>query len=69
MSRSMKVEKPLKRGCQCYWCRPNKRRKLLKMERDLSTQENRDYWDFLEKVAEDVRSWPEYKLVEQRRKE
>lgn len=29
--------------------------------RDRSTQENRDYWDFIEKIAAEVREWPEWK--------
>lgn len=31
------------------------------LERDLSTRENRDFWDWVEKAAEEVDSWPQWK--------
>lgn len=29
--------------------------------KDKSTPENREFWEFVEKTAEEVRSWPDWK--------
>ena len=33
----------------------------MKIKRNLKTQENRDFWDFVKRTAEEVDNWPEYK--------
>lgn len=31
------------------------------MKRDMSTNENKDYWKFVEKTSQAVSSWPDWK--------
>jgi hypothetical protein len=35
--------------------------KPVQLERNMSTPESREYWDFVEKTAAKVREWPEWK--------
>jgi DNA/RNA endonuclease G (NUC1) len=65
--RSRRREKVRRPVCTCWHCtgsKAKKAKKHAKFEKDLTTQENRDYWEFLEECAREVQSWPEWKRVE-----
>ncbi len=41
--------------------------KTLKIKRDLSTKDNREFWKFVDKTSAEIEKWPEWKKAGMRR--